>query len=184
MDQNPENLDRLIRGAKDGDQGALADLYTLFFPKIYRFLYFRTSHRQTAEDLAEDVFVKAYASLGSFRSSPGAFPGWLYQVARNHLVDHYRKSRPAADLSEIESWASYEDSALDQASLSSDQRVLLGELTKLPEDQRRVIALRFYEQLETDEIASVMDITEGAVRVLQHRAIQKLKDLIDHRAAH
>src|SRR5581483_4636796 len=100
-DFNPDrDAFALVLGkAKAGDQAALSEIYTLYFKKIYRFIFFRVGHKQVAEDLAEEVFLKAFTKLGSLDNDQ-SFTGWLYQISRNLVIDYYRQKKTTVALDE------------------------------------------------------------------------------------
>lgn len=167
----------LLSKAKLGEEAAFAEIYELYFKKIYRFIFYRVSHKQAAEDLAEEVFLKAFTKLASI-SDNHAFEGWLYQIARNLVIDYYRQKKLVVPLEEIENTLEYETNVVDVVNLQEDQKVLLKLLKELGGEQQSVIKLKFLEGLENSEIASLLDKTEGSIRVIQHRAIARLQELI------
>ncbi len=163
--------------AKHGDEAAFGHIYDLFYKKIYRFIYFRVSHKETAEDLAEEVFLKAFGRIGSVRNHE-ALEGWLYQIARNTVIDYYRAKKTTVALDDIENTLQYESAIIDILNLSQDQQLLMDAVKELGAEQQIVIKLKFLEELDNATIAELLDKTEGAVRVIQHRAIAKLQELI------
>lgn len=167
----------LVAKAKQGDSAAFSRLYDLYFKKIYQFVFYRVSHKEIAEDLTEDVFIKAYSKLSGINSNT-SFEGWLYQIARNRVIDYYRDKKQMVALDEIENTFSYEETVIDTLHLESRQKILLETLKKLKSDQQIVLKLKFFENLENEEIAEILGKTEGAIRVIQHRAMQKLKELL------
>lgn len=177
--ENPEDLDVLVAAAKNGSEDAFGALYGQYFDRMYAFLYYRVGHKEQAEDLAEEVFVKAFTGIANFRGPGAAFSGWLYQIAKNLLIDHYRARRQTVALDQVESALPHEDLVGDILELEQNQRVLLQLIKELSDDQRQVLQLKFFEELSTAEIARLLDTTEGAVRVTQHRAIKRLKDLLN-----
>ncbi|MCL5436091.1 MAG: RNA polymerase sigma factor [Patescibacteria group bacterium] len=169
--------DQLVSLASAGDQKAYESLYREFFPKISRFVNYRVSHRETAEDLVAEIFVKAWQSLqGS--SEVSSFPKWIFTIARNRVIDHYRTKRPTADLFELENLLEYEDNIVNTIDLDIASRQFLEILDELPSDQQQVIRLKFLEDLANEEIAAIIDKTPGTIRVIQHRAIGALKKLL------
>lgn len=174
---NPDLLASLIQKAKHGDQSSFSEIYNLYFKKIYRFIYFRVSHKEAAEDLTEDVFIKAYEKIGGL-SKEGSFESWLYQIARNKVIDYYREKKSIVALDEVENSLEYESNIIDMVNLQEQQKFLLKMLKGLGSEQQIVIKLKFIENLENDEIAELLHKSEGAIRVIQHRAIQKLHQLI------
>jgi RNA polymerase sigma-70 factor (ECF subfamily) len=167
----------LLAKAQKGEEAALGEIYNLFFKKIYRFIFFRVGHKEVAEDLAEEVFLKAFTKLGSINES-GAFEGWLYQIARNLVIDYYRQKKSTVALEEIENTLEYETNVVDVVNLQQQQKVLLKLLKELGAEQQVILKLKFFEDLENHEIAELMHKSEGAIRVIQHRAILKLQELI------
>lgn len=172
------NLEDLLVQAKSGSDPAFGQLYNLCFEKIYRFIFYRVSHKEVAEDLTEDVFVKAFGSLQSIHQNH-SFEAWLYQIARNIVIDYYRSKKMHVPLEEVENTLQYEVNVVDVVNLQTEQVVLVRLLKELTSEQQIVIKLKFFEHLENDEIAGLLDKQEGAIRVIQHRAITKLRELID-----
>lgn len=175
-----EELKNWLQKAQSGDQDAFGRIYDHFADKIYRFIYFRVGHKEVAEDVLSDTFVKSWQKINQI-NSPAALSGWLYQIAKNNIIDYYRLKKELVALSEVEEFLEDEASAVDSVNLSLQQNKILKVLTQLPLDQQEVIKYRFFEDLTNEEIAYVMGKTEGAVRVLQHRAITKLKELLKNK---
>jgi RNA polymerase sigma-70 factor (ECF subfamily) len=171
-------LKSLIDKAKIGDETAYTEIYNAFFEKIYRFIYFRVSHRESAEDLTEEVFIKVFENIGKLENSD-VFEGWVYQIARNKIIDHYRSKRITVNLDEIENTAQYEDTIIDTLSSEGDQKLLLEAIKQLPEDYQAILKLRFFENHSPTVIAEMLGKNEGSIRVLQHRATAKLKTIFD-----
>ncbi len=178
-DQLKALLERAKSSENKADQNsALADLYNHYFERVYRFIYYRVSHKETAEDITEEVFVKAFGSLGTLEQLL-AFEGWLFQIARNKVIDYYRSKKQLVPLEEIENTLEYETNIVDLANLQTEQALFIKLLRELAPEQQQVIKLKFIEDIDNDVIAQIMNKTEGAIRVIQHRAISKLKELID-----
>lgn len=153
-------------------------LYQRYSQPIYRFLYWQTRDPQLAQDLTSMVFERAWRGRRSF--SGGSEQAWLYRIARNALVDHWRKKKDLylEDLPGVE--ASLE---ADAASYDFDKEQELKEmaeaLEKLPEDAKTVIILRFIEELPAAAVADILQTTAGNVRIMQLRALRKLRQLIE-----
>lgn len=176
------NLDGLVRKASRGDEKAFSELYELYFEKIYRFVFFRVNHREAAQDLTSETFMKAWGRLAEIEAAR-AFTAWLYQIARNLVIDYYRTRKQDVDLNTLENTLQYEDNIVQKANLSFDQKNFLLALKKLTADQQLVIKLKFLDELDNNEIAALLYKSEGAVRVIQHRAINELKRILnDHDA--
>lgn len=175
--ENPDFLSELINQAKRGQNGAFGQIYDLYFKKIYRFIYFRVGHKETAEDLTEDVFIKVHDKIFSV-NKPETFTAWLYQIARNKVVDYYRDKKITVGLDEVENTLEYETNIIDVVNLTQQQQTLLKILKDLTAEQQTVVKLKFFEDLSNQEIARILNKNEGSIRVIQHRAITKLQELI------
>jgi RNA polymerase sigma-70 factor, ECF subfamily len=174
-----EDLGSVLLKAQKGDQEALATLYSASFDKIFRFIYYRVNHLETAEDLTEEVFIKAFNGLTKVKKT-ASFQPWLYQIARNTVIDYYRSKKEVVDLGEVEDILEHDDGIIDTLSLEADSKILLTLLNELPAEQRIVIKLKFFEELSNPEIAELLHKSEGAVRVIQFRALNKLKELLNN----
>ncbi len=190
--KNSQNHDKqnketavFVRAAKHGNEEAFRHLYDQYFDKIYSFIFFRIHHKEVAEDLTEDVFIKSWTRIASVE--PESFGGWLYSIARNTLIDHYRKHRETVDLTEIQDIIESPQNVVEEADLQLNQKILLDLIRKLTPEQQIVMKLKFLEGLENQEISEMISKSEGSIRVVQHRAIQRLHELmsehIEERAA-
>ena len=166
----PDEAD-LVRRAQTGDAGAFGRLYDVSIDRIYRYIYFRVTDAEIAEDLTSEVFLKAWEGLHRYRPS-GAFLAWLYTIARNTVIDHYRTRKQSVSLDEA---APRHDPGLDdKVDRDHEVKLLQQAMRHLTEEQREVLTLRFIAEMETREIAQRMRRSEGAVRALQMRALQAL----------
>jgi RNA polymerase sigma-70 factor (ECF subfamily) len=170
-------LQSLLQRAKAGEQAAFGQIYDHFFKKIYTFIYFRVGHKEVAEDLTEDVFLKAFGKILSI-SKDGSLEAWLYQIARNRVIDYYREKKFTVALEEVENTLEYETNVIDIVNLQRQQMIFLKLLKELGAEQQIVLKLKFLENLDNAEIAELLHKNEGAIRVIQHRAIAKLQELI------
>ena len=173
-----EREEKLISKAKGGDAASFGALYDLYMPRIYRFVFLRTRQKEDAEDLTHQIFVNAWQNLHRYESRGFPFGSWLYRIATNAVIDHYRTARTHAPLEAIpEEMLSEPNSmgeAVDTAINLHRIRVML---TKLEHDQQNVLLMKFVDDMTNREIAEALRKTEGAVRVIQHRAIKRLKEL-------
>lgn len=170
-----ENIEKeLINKAKNKDSAAFSELYNLYFPKIYKFVYYRTNHKETAEDLTSKIFTKVLEKLSSFDNSQGYFNAWLYRIARNTLIDHYRSNKQTLDIElfDIDSNAeNMEDKISNKQLLEKIQKNLL----KLKPDQKEIITLRVWDQLSYKEISRLLDKSEASCKMSFSRAIKTLR---------
>jgi RNA polymerase sigma-70 factor, ECF subfamily len=163
--------ERLLVEAAQRDPASFAELYELHFEKVYAFVVRRTGNRNTAEDLTSEVFHKALANLRGYEWRGAPFGAWLLRIAANALADHFKRS--AREVQERED-APEKISKADQEDLANRAR-LFRLVDQLPADQRRVVFGRFVEQRSIREIAQQLERSEGAVKQLQLRALQKLR---------
>ncbi len=171
--------DQLLKFAIDGNAGAFGEMYERNVNLIFGFLYANLDSRLDAEDLTEEVFLRAWDSLPDFQDTGVPFSAFLLRVARNALYDHYRRSKHRSKHLAIESVHLVADS--DPAEAVSDNlqhEELRQVLDELKEDYRLVLVLRFLKELSPAETAEVMERSVGAVRVLQHRAIDAVRKLL------
>ena len=169
----------LLERAKTFDEAALAELYDRYAPKMYAYIYRRVGDAALAEDLTGELFVRVLRTVRSRRPWRTSFRAWLYRIAHNLVVDHYRRQPPApeATLDETLPLVGEGDPADDvETDLShSELRSALGHLTPI---QQEVLALRFGEGLTAKETGQAMRKTTGAIEALQHRALATLKRIL------
>ena len=159
-------------------EAAIAGLFEEYYDKVVRYIYIRISDQPEAEDLAGEVFLKALKSMGSYRGSAEQLRFWIFKIARNIVIDHYRKmsKRKTVNLDDVE--------ISDGSNVEEmvEKRLQVGELTKamtqLTEAQREVIGLRFFAGLSSAETAQILGKSSGAVREMQCDAIQRLRKLM------
>jgi RNA polymerase sigma-70 factor (ECF subfamily) len=159
------------------DFEAFAELYRRFLPSIYRFVRSQTPDDATAEDLTAQVFFNALSSAGSFRAD-GSYRSWLYRIAHNIIVSSRARREKAVT---VENLPDEKDPAPSPASHAITKDALTEvwkKVAELPAAQREVVALRYAEDLTTEEIAEVTQRSRGAVRILLHRARARLRDLL------
>lgn len=174
-----DEIGRLAHRASRLDVSAFGDLYRLLSPQILRFVESRVSGRQEAEDLTNTIFEKAFAAMGRYEPSPAQFSTWLYTIAHNTVVDYYRRRRlPGLDEPEADLKAVTDPGEGPEAHVLADEqrRRLYQALLRLTPEQRQVIGCRFFFNLSVNEVAVMMGKTEGAIKALQFRAMEKLRE--------
>ncbi len=167
---------RLVDDAKRGDRKALEELYLLHFDRIYSYLQMSVGNHHDAEDLTTQTFVKMLESIGRFQWRSVPFSAWLFRIAHNLAMDHFRASRRWQPEDEIpEGIQGEETSAEEQALASLGQTSLLALIDRLSPEQRQVLTLKFVFRFSNAETAAILGKTEGAVKSLQHRALASLQ---------
>jgi len=171
------------------DPEAFGKLYDLYVDQIYRFVYFKVSSKEEAEDLTGEVFLKTWQYINEMGpASIDNLRAFLYQTARNTVIDFYRArgQREIMVLPTDEATgeqlkvdlADPKQDLLKKVELSSDIEEVKKSLQKLREEYREVIVLRFIEEMSVEETAEALGKSEGAVRVLLHRAISSLRAIV------
>ncbi len=172
-----ETSERLAAAAAEGESQAFAELYELYFDRIYRYLYYRTLHREKAEDLCSQTFLKALDKLSTFRPDKGSFGSWIYRIASNCLVDHYRQASKIEYHSGIWDLPSEEDHVMDvHNKLYWEQ--LKPVLDGLPADKRDLVIMRVWDDLSFREIAELTGKSEASCKMAFGRTLQLLRDSV------
>ena len=176
-----QDLARLVEQAQQGKREALEELYLLHFDRIYSYLHMNVGNRHDAEDLTTQVFVKMLESIGKFRWRSAPFSAWLFRIAHNLAMDHFRANKRWQPEEEVPEPDPGEGSAAEQEALESIGRQSMLELIqKLSHEQQQVLTLRFLFDLPNADVAAILDKTEGAVKSLQHRALASLEKQLVH----
>jgi RNA polymerase sigma-70 factor (ECF subfamily) len=172
--------EELLTAAADLDEAALSELYDRYEMKIYNYIYRRTSDQALSEDLTAQVFLKMLEALHNERAWHSSFSGWLYRIAHNLVIDHYRARdrQKQISLDEAPMMPDPDDGPVRAAEISLDADTVRAAIRRLTDEQAQVISLRFLEGYSFGEIAEIMDKTEGAVKALQHRAVATLRQLL------
>lgn len=164
---------RLIESCKNGDARAFGQLYDAYVQKIYRFVYYKTYHKETAEDLTSVVFTKALENIGRFDVT-GSFQAWLYTIARNAVTDHYRTQKKYIDIDDVWDIADGKDMEIDIANRRQLEEVQKY-LQALPSKQRDIVIMRVWQSMSYTEIAQALKTTESSCKMAFSRAIHKLR---------
>jgi RNA polymerase sigma-70 factor (ECF subfamily) len=166
----------LVSRAQEGDRDALEELYLIHFDRIYGYLHMSVGNRHDAEDLTTQTFLKMLESIGKFRWRSAPFSAWLFRIAHNLAMDHFRGKRRWQPEEDIPEAAHGEElSAEDQALDALGQASLLDLIQRLSPEQRQVLTLKFVFRFSNAEAAAILGKTEGAVKSLQHRALASLQ---------
>lgn len=167
----------LIKGAQAGRGGDFAKLYDIYVERIYRFIYYKTYHKETAEDLTSQTFFKAFEKINTFRSEKGKLSSWLYRIAQNTVIDYMRAKHETKNIEDVFDLSSDSDLSLDAENkmLLSDIKEAIKSLKPL---QREVVRLRVWEDLSYAEIAEIIGKTESHCKVEYSRALKVLKNSI------
>jgi RNA polymerase sigma-70 factor, ECF subfamily len=167
---------KLVERAQAGDRDALEELYLIHFDRIYGYLHMTVGNRHDAEDLTTQTFLRMLESIGRFRWQSAPFSAWLFRIAHNLSMDHFRASRRWQPEEEVPEPAGAEErSAEEEAFQSIGRKSMLELIEDLSHEQRQVLTLKFVFNFTNGDVATILDKTEGAVKSLQHRALVSLQ---------
>ena len=171
--------EKFIREAVRGKASAFGPLYDHYQPMIYRFVLVKVGRREDAEDLTHQVFLSAWQNIRSYRHRGHPFSSWLYQIARNQVIDHYRAKKNETSIESIDpeyfvTMASAELALPAKLEMETVRRAI----EQLKPDYQDVIIMRFIEDVPLKETADILEKSEGAIKLMQHRAIQELKKML------
>lgn len=175
--------EELIRRAQEFDQEALGWLYQLFYPKVYNYAYLQLGDVQQAEDLASEVLLRMLESLKGYRFRGVPVAAWVFRIARNCLIDLHRRRQRRPQIALYEGISDADENPVDAAERALTQNQLRLALTKLTEEQRQVILLKFVEGMDNATVARVLGRSQGAVKSLQHRALVSLRKILSSEEA-
>ncbi len=172
-----DDLYQWVQRASHGDAEAFGKLYDHHLDTVYRYVYYKVSDAVQAEDLTAQVFMKAWEAMPRYQWRAIPFSHWLMRLARNAVIDYYRTSKNHVDLGEelVSETLDPQGEYLRGEALSG----LAAALGRLPEEQRTVIVLRFVEEMDYAEVAAIVGKSQGALRVIQHRALVALRRLME-----
>jgi RNA polymerase sigma-70 factor (ECF subfamily) len=169
----------LVTRTKRGEVEAFGTLYERYVERIYKYVRVRVTDQNIAEDITENVFLRAFEAIERYQERGHAFSAYLYRVAQNQLVDFYRKKKEEAPI-EVADQVIADFPTLDEGLILSDQvQEVQDALTTLPGDYQEVIRLRVVLEMPTSEVAEWLNRSEGAVRVLLHRALNAIRDAVN-----
>ena len=171
-----DRVRELVAGAQHGDRDALEELYLLHFDRIYSYLHMSVGNRHDAEDLTTQTFLKMLESIKRFRWRSVPFSAWLFRIAHNLAMDHFRAARRWQPEEEVPEPEDHREVSAEDAAMESIGRASMLELIdSLSPDQRDVLTLKFVFNFSNGEAARILGKTEGAVKSLQHRALASLQ---------
>ena len=177
--ESTQHVRRLVDRAQRGEREALEELYLIHFDRIYSYLHVSVGNRHDAEDLTTQTFLKMLESIGRFRWQSAPFSAWLFRIAHNLAMDHFRARRRWQPEEEVpEPAGSEEPSAELQAMQSIGRQSMMELIQDLSPEQQQVLTLKFVFNFANADVATILEKTEGAIKSLQHRALASLQKQI------
>src|SRR6267142_4194836 len=166
----------LVDRAQKGERAALEELYLIHFDRIYSYLHVSVGNRHDAEDLTTQTFLKMLESIGKFRWQSAPFSAWLFRIAHNLAMDHFRANKRGQPEEEVPEPDPGEGSAAEQEALESiGRQSMLQLIEKLSLEQQQVLTLKFVFNFSNADAATILEKTDGAIKSLQHRALASLQ---------
>ncbi len=172
----------LVERAQQGEREALEELYLIHFDRIYSYLHVSVGNRHDAEDLTTQTFLKMLESIKKFRWQSAPFSAWLFRIAHNLAMDHFRANRRWQPEEEVPEPDPDEATSAEEGALESIGRKSMLELIdELSGEQQQVLTLKFVFNFSNGEAATILGKTEGAIKSLQHRALASLQRQLERR---
>ena len=168
----------LVQRAQALEDSALASLYSTFYPRIYSYAFLHLGDVQTAEDLTSEVMLKVMESIKKYRFKGLPFSAWVFRIARNKLIDLHRRRKRRGEIDLTQPLATMQASPQVMAERALDRGQIQLALKHLTEEQRQVIVLKFVEGFDNASVARVLGRSEGAIKSLQHRALNSLRRIM------
>jgi len=179
--ESTEHVRELVTRGQQGDRDALEELYLIHFDRIYSYLHVSVGNRHDAEDLTTQTFLKMLEKIGSFKWQSAPFSAWLFRIAHNLAMDHFRARRRWQPEEEVpEPPGEEEPSAELEAMQTIGRESMLKLIDRLSPEQQQVLTLKFVFNLPNAEVATILGKSEGAIKSLQHRALVSLHKQIQH----
>jgi RNA polymerase sigma-70 factor (ECF subfamily) len=179
----PESTERirdLVERAQMGDRDALEELYLIHFDRIYSYLHVTVGNRHDAEDLTTQTFLRMLESIRRFRFGKAPFSAWLFRIAHNLAMDHFRAGRRWQPEAEVPEQPGEEEPSAEIGALQSiGQQSMLEMIEQLSPEQQQVLTLKFVFNFANADVATVLGKSEGAIKSLQHRALVSLQKQLE-----
>ena len=171
-----EHVRELVARGQQGDRDALEELYLIHFDRIYSYLHVSVGNRHDAEDLTTQTFPKMLEKIGTFKWRSAPFSAWLFRIAHNLAMDHFRSRRRWQPEEEVPEPPGEEEPSAELTAMQTIGREsMLKLIERLSPEQQQVLTLKFVFNLPNAEVAAILDKTEGAIKSLQHRALVSLQ---------
>lgn len=175
-----QQIQKFVSACQNGDHDSFGHIYEQYVDAIYRYVYYKVD-ASDVEDLTETVFVKAWENISQYKQQKCNFSSWLFRIAHNVVVDHYRMNHSTSALVE-----DYQDHRVEHNPLFSAQRSMTQDfvhesLTHLKDIYQQVLVLKFLNNLSNNEIAQILGKSNGSLRILQYRALRALRKVLEER---
>lgn len=150
--------------------------YQQYFEQVYKYVFFRTGkNKDLAFDLSSELFLKALEKFDTYDANKAEFKSWIFTIARNHIIDHYRSFKETVDIEAVSNILAAPEKLASELNVTLDATYVVYALEHLSENQQEVLKLKFISDWSNKEIAEFLNKSEGNIRVLVHRALHALK---------
>ena len=176
-----KNFNKIAEKLQNGNQFAGEEIFDYFSPKIFGFFMLRTNHKETAEDLTQNVFLKVVNKINTFKKDTGNFSAWIWQIARNTLIDHFRLQKPillSNEELEIKAGAKETDSTFEAVAQKEEAVKIFKIIQTMEPQEQELFSLRYVSNLSFKEISVLLDKSADTLRVASHRLHQKIKNKV------
>jgi RNA polymerase sigma-70 factor (ECF subfamily) len=172
--QPPVDERQLVAEARKGSKSAISLLYRTYIQRVFRYVSYRVDSDAVAEDVTAEVFLRMVQYLPQYRDTGVPFSAWLYRIAASQIADYHRQNKRIID-TEISDQHAGEDHDLLGSMIQEEERMMLRQAIQLlTEDQQTLLILRYMQRMSHQEVAVILNKSESAIRVMQHRALQAL----------
>jgi RNA polymerase sigma-70 factor (ECF subfamily) len=168
------SVEEAIRASRRGELERFGEVYDAYLERIYRFVFHRLSHKQSAEDVTSEIFMKALEHIKSYNPDKASFATWLYTIARNTLTDRFRKGGEVGSIDEAANFASHHDTMREAGSRTELEKVEQY-LHTLDARERDIVMMRVWDDLPHKQIAEILGMSEAGVKMQYSRTIRTLK---------
>lgn len=165
---------RAVSKCQQGHLDEFSVLYDLYFQRIYSFVFYKTLHKETAEDITSKTFLKALDKIGSFNRTKGTFSAWLFVIAKRTIIDHYRTSKDCFDLFDCWEVSSKED-VFEKIADKQQLEKVSKYLKDLDAQKRDLVIMRVWQDMSYRQISQITGKTEASLKMMFSRTINKLR---------
>lgn len=176
MKINQTHIDRLVEETQKGNTKAFGEIYDVYYGQIHKYVYYKVS-TEHVDDVTGSVFIKAWSNIKKYRKGSFPFSSWLFRIAHNAVIDHYRTNKEFYELEEKIADESMSPQLFTEKQLNSER--VHHALRKLNSNYQEVILLKYMQDLSNKEIAKALNTNETNIRTMQFRALKKLRDVLE-----
>jgi len=171
-------MDKLVVRAQSGDTVAFGEIYDELVKPVYRYVFYRVEDA-IAEDITEETFLRVWQNLKKYKKGKHPFSSWVFKIAHNLVVDYYRKNKSTEEISDHIADPHEDRNPENQTAIKLTNVRLRKVIRRLPDNYQEVIILKYINELDNKEVAASIGKSEGAVRTLQFRALEQLRNLME-----